>query len=92
MADLVVADFADVSVARRGRSRPVTAARAVACHLAPLPASVSQLTHDQALGRACVSCGTLLAEGAVERGTIHGKQGVHVTSAEVWSCPAPAFS
>nr|WSX51323.1 hypothetical protein OG409_21710 [Streptomyces sp. NBC_00974] len=64
-------------------------APAVACHLTPLPASVSRLTHDQALGRACVSCGALLAAGAVARGTIHGAQGVHVTSTEVWSCPAP---
>ncbi|MBT2470209.1 hypothetical protein J7E97_20590 [Streptomyces sp. ISL-66] len=67
----------------------MTTSQGVPCHLAPLPASVSRLTHAQALGRACVSCGAPLAAGAVERGTIHGAQGVHVTSTEVWSCPAP---
>ncbi|AWZ07464.1 MULTISPECIES: hypothetical protein [unclassified Streptomyces] len=70
----------------------MTTARAVACHLMPLPTSVSRLTHAQALGRACVSCSALLTAGAIERGTIHGAQGVHVTSTEVWSCPAPERS
>lgn len=59
------------------------------CDRAPLPASVSSLTHDQYLGRACVSCGRQLTTGAVPRGIIPGRQGVHSLDTEVWSCPAP---
>ncbi|MBT2450923.1 hypothetical protein J7F03_28385 [Streptomyces sp. ISL-43] len=64
-------------------------AAAVPCHRRPLPASVSELSHGQHLGRACVACGRLLTTGAVSRGTIRGRQGVHVLDVEVWSCPNP---
>ncbi|WP_332758262.1 hypothetical protein [Streptomyces sp. MT206] len=59
------------------------------CHLKPLPHSVSELSHGQLLGRECVSCGRQLTTGAVPRGVVPGRQGVHVLDAEVWSCPDP---
>lgn len=68
----------------------MTAVRTAACHEKPLPATVSELTYGQAQGRACVSCGIALSRGAVDRGTVVGAQGVHNTSARVWSCPPPA--
>jgi hypothetical protein len=59
------------------------------CDRTPLPESVSALSHDQYLGRACVACGRQLTTGAVPRGVIPGRQGAHVLDVEVWSCPAP---
>lgn len=68
----------------------MTAVRFAACHEKALPTAVSELTYEQAQGRACVSCGIALTGGAVDRGTVVGAQGVHDTSAQVWSCPPPA--
>ncbi|MFF3431244.1 hypothetical protein [Streptomyces sp. NPDC002602] len=60
------------------------------CDTLPLPASVSDLSQDQYMGRACVSCGRPLTGGAVPRGVVAGRQGACVLDTEVWSCPAPA--
>ncbi|MFI5981468.1 hypothetical protein ACIBEA_11395 [Streptomyces sp. NPDC051555] len=57
------------------------------CQDAVLP-TLRELTWDQAVGRACCSCGKQLTLGAVSRGIIRGHHGVHVTDAEVWSCPS----
>ncbi|MFD6972182.1 hypothetical protein [Streptomyces sp. NPDC059949] len=58
------------------------------CAAAPLPVR-SQLTWEQAAGRACVVCDRQLTTGAVPRGWVNGQRGAHRLDVEVWCCPAP---
>lgn len=61
---------------------------AARCQDVPLP-SAHGLVWDQAAGRACVACGKRLTTGAISRGLVHGRHGVHVLDTEVWCCPDP---
>ncbi|MGW2580638.1 hypothetical protein ACWCYZ_04740 [Streptomyces virginiae] len=58
------------------------------CASAPLP-EVYGLPWEQSSGRACVACGKPLTAGAVSRGHLRGRHGVHVLDVEVWCCPEP---
>ncbi|WP_162793149.1 MULTISPECIES: hypothetical protein [Streptomyces] len=55
----------------------------------PLPA-FSDLTIEQARGKACVACGKLLGLGRIYRGPILGYDGPMLLDVDVWSCPPPA--
>lgn len=59
---------------------------APACTRAPLPRRQG-LSPERAAGRACVVCGESLTTGAVSRGWLRGRSGVHVLDVEVWACP-----
>lgn len=56
------------------------------CADTPLPPAQG-LPWNVAMGRACVACGKELTVGAVSRGKVSGRQGVHSIDTEVWSCP-----
>ncbi|MEU9800933.1 hypothetical protein [Streptomyces sp. NPDC051000] len=56
------------------------------CADTPLP-SAQGLPWAVGVGRACCACGTKLTAGAVSRGKISGRQGVHNTDIELWACP-----
>lgn len=74
-----------------GSSAPVIAMQAalsVRCQDAPLP-ELSELTWEQAQGRACWPCGKFLPPGAVARGGVSARHGTSFLDTPVWSCPAP---
>ncbi|MCX5078998.1 hypothetical protein OG321_42130 [Streptomyces sp. NBC_00424] len=56
------------------------------CADTPLPPAQG-LPWDVGMGRACVACGKKLTVGAVSRGKVSGRQGVHSIDTEVWACP-----
>ncbi|MFJ9645026.1 hypothetical protein [Streptomyces sp. NPDC101206] len=58
------------------------------CADAPLP-DFSELSRDQASGRACLVCGEPLRGGGIYRGTVTGVYGSMMISASVRSCPPP---